>query len=1162
MNPPLFGRDSELEILGRCLSEAHSGKGLAVLISGAPRIGKSSLLDELCVRADAQNFRVLRAHPARKCLPGDDCSWPKVVSNFIASEFENVIGHQWPSAGRTSPWVTDPTKESALPFNRCLEFLLGLKPDDSTCFNSLRQLFEIVSRERPLLLAVDDLDDADEPLLALLQISSQGFYNLRFLLVATYSSPRTSVRPLAQARVEAIRRHARHIALAELEPAATAKLLRQVAGYPCDDATVGLVQDLTGGNPGFVLDTAYACLRHSAPYLSLSVRLGVPSAVRVVIEERLAVLSLEARGLLSIASAIGNTFAPQLLFSLIPLAMKDAVTALSEAEAAGLIRSIGREGYRFGMSFVRKVLYEEFPVTKRTSLHRQIAAALEASHAQNIDANAGDIALHLLASRDTNAIARALELAELGAYHSSQARDYDSAVIMHSIALEALDSSHDTDDSTRGNILMALAEAQKQASDIAGAQESLYQAAEIAQRSEEWPRLADIALAAPTLHWPSPGLPNGLVMILAEKILQCLPERDAARRILVTARWAAELSCQCGERERSGELAARALEMFKHLDGDETSMLQFLRLRDYVLRGPEQASERLRNSLEITRVARRRGDWVALFEGECPRNVSSFQLGSANGKLGLELLEHAALLAGPKYRCLVPAFKAFQAVFNGRFTEGEEYFKSCREMAIACGITDLPDHLWPVMMMPLDEQGRLAELEPAVARCSRGSTLSAPLEALRCQFAAKLGNTAEARFYLERLATDAFADLKSSRGRLVAAAALTEVCAELGDVPHHAASLYELLLPYERYNAVLGITAAFGAVSRYLGKLALSLSHHSEAIRHLQAAIEFNHRIGARAWAAYASFELAIAMITRGQGDDRRAASELLANVHSEAVTMGMQRLASSVRAHVTGIEIVATDFIVERSLFRLDSGYAAANGKVLHAEALTESQVVPSVSLRSQTLTYGELKPASGTSAEQHITHHGIFRLDENYWTVGYAGRAIRLKRLKGLNLIAYLLSRPNQEVHVLELAGIGGLEPDGMPKTNAIDCEMDGSNLGPILDHRAKLAYRERIQELHRDLEEARLFNDLERGARIEDEICVITRELARAVGLAGRDRKMGSQAERARLRVTSAIRWASNKISSQHPALGQFLALSIKTGTFCSYVPHSRESCTWTL
>ena len=53
---------------------------------------------------------------------------------------------------------------------------------------------------------------------------------------------------------------------------------------------------------------------------------------------------------------------------------------------------------------------------------------------------------------------------------------------------------------------------------------------------------------------------------------------------------------------------------------------------------------------------------LAVFEGEWARKVSSFQSGSAAGGDGdLEMLEHAALMAGPKYRCFVPAFKGVQA---------------------------------------------------------------------------------------------------------------------------------------------------------------------------------------------------------------------------------------------------------------------------------------------------------------------------------------------------------------------------------------------------------------------------------------------------------------------------------------------------------------------
>jgi hypothetical protein len=861
------------------------------------------------------------------------------------------------------------------------------------------------------------------------------------------------------------------------------------------------------------------------------------------------VLSPAARGLLGIASAIGNTFASQLLLDLTPLTVKDTLDALSESEAARLIRSVGRDGYRFVMGFVRKVLYEEFPSARRAALHRQIAAALQAHSSHGIESNAGDIALHLLASGDANAIQKASEYAEMGACYSARKRDYHSATIMYSIALEALDLNNSADEIRRCDILIALGIAQSRAGDVSGVGESLHQAAEIAQALGDGPRLAEIVRAAPGPDWALPASPDSFVTMLAESALNSLPERDVVRRAMVMARLAAELANVHHERERSEQLVGRALEIAKRPGSDRSLMLGVLRLRDFLLRRPELADERLANGVEIARLARQHGDWVALFEGEWAREISSFQLGAIDSAdAERESLEHTAIMAGPRYVCLVVAFRAIRAVFDGEFAIAEGLVASSREMAPACGLQDLPDQLWTAMIMPFDEQGRLAELEAVAGRWSQACRMSASLRAMRCWLALKLGRMAEARFHLERLAADRFAALKVSNGLLIEAAALAEVCAELGDVPHHAAVLYELLLPLHKRNAFVEMFPPFGAVSRYLGKLARSLSRMEEAVRHLEEAVRFNNRMGARACAAHSSHELALALLARGRPEDRCRALEILANAQSEAASMGMKRLAMSAKACLDRLGITAADFILDRNCFHSSIDYAEVNNTI------GTSALVFGARSAASTITRGAATEAKFPAIVKHdppAPNTGVFREEGEYWTVGYVESTIRLKRLKGLNLIAYLLSRPHQEVHVLELSKIGALGAGGTAEDN---CMTDGSDLGPILDHSAKLAYRQRIQELREESEEAHSFNDLERAAKIDEEIRIITCELARAIGLGGRDRKIGSPAERARLRVTNAIRWAISKISSQHPVLGRFLARNIKTGTFCSYVPDS--------
>ena len=54
----------------------------------------------------------------------------------------------------------------------------------------------------------------------------------------------------------------------------------------------------------------------------------------------------------------------------------------------------------------------------------------------------------------------------------------------------------------------------------------------------------------------------------------------------------------------------------------------------------------------------------------------------------------------------------------------------------------------------------------------------------------------------------------------------------------------------------------------------------------------------------------------------------------------------------------------------------------------------------------------------------------------------------------------------------------------------------------------------------------------------------------------------AERARLSVTRAIRRAQARVAACHPSLGRHLETTIRTGTYCAYVPDSRLPSTWDL
>ena len=184
------------------------------------------------------------------------------------------------------------------------------------------------------------------------------------------------------------------------------------------------------------------------------------------------------------------------------------------------------------------------------------------------------------------------------------------------------------------------------------------------------------------------------------------------------------------------------------------------------------------------------------------------------------------------------------------------------------------------------------------------------------------------------------------------------------------------------------------------------------------------------------------------------------------------------------------------------------------------------------------------------------MFRREGDFWTVTFDGRTVRIRDLKGVRYLARLLADPGREHHVLELVAgetSGPTHRDSRPRAGQPHPEL--GDAGALLDTQAKEAYRRRLAEIDDDIEEARSIGDLERAAQADTERDFLIRELARAFGLDGRPRRAGSASERARAGVTRAIRHAIAIIDRHDPQLGAHLRDTIRTGTYCAYVPDQR-------
>jgi hypothetical protein len=210
------------------------------------------------------------------------------------------------------------------------------------------------------------------------------------------------------------------------------------------------------------------------------------------------------------------------------------------------------------------------------------------------------------------------------------------------------------------------------------------------------------------------------------------------------------------------------------------------------------------------------------------------------------------------------------------------------------------------------------------------------------------------------------------------------------------------------------------------------------------------------------------------------------------------------------------------------------------------------------------ESGPAPKPAAEPLAA--GMHR-EGDVWRFDYEGRVIRVGDSKGMRQLAVLLATPGVQIPAGEVEARASSDPgngSGLDASAAADAGLavqaapDTALAG--LDATARREYQRRLEDLREEVEQAEAWNDSERAARAREEIDFIASELAAAVGLGGRDRPLASGAERARIRVTRAIRRAIEHIGAQDEGLAQELQTTIETGNFCAYEPDVRHPVTW--
>jgi class 3 adenylate cyclase/tetratricopeptide (TPR) repeat protein len=356
LDTPLVGRTGELAILRDELTASADGRECRlVTVIGSAGVGKTRLVSELV--AELGGYATVAAG---RCLPyGDGITfWP-------LTELIRRLGGEQAVAD-----ALEGEADAALVVER-LGVLAGngFAPPEEL-FWAVRRLFEVLTRERPLLVLFEDVHWAEPTLLDMVEHISRWSRDAPILLLCVARPELLEERP---------RWEGTHVRLEPLSAGEATELLEALDGRDILSPELReRVREVAQGNPLYT-EQLVAMLAEEARAAAALVEL--PPTIQALLAARLDRLDPFDRSVLERAAVVGKEFWP------------GAVAALGDDNETlgptllGLVRSElvepavssipGEDGFRFRHALIRDAAYAGIPKRMRADLHERFAAWVE-----------------------------------------------------------------------------------------------------------------------------------------------------------------------------------------------------------------------------------------------------------------------------------------------------------------------------------------------------------------------------------------------------------------------------------------------------------------------------------------------------------------------------------------------------------------------------------------------------------------------------------------------------------------------------------------------------------------------------------------------------------------------------------------------------------------
>ncbi len=899
---PLIGREQELAQLQELweLASGQGGSGQLVFLAGDAGIGKTTLTAEVARRVHEAGAIVLAGRspretvvpyqPILEALRHWALNAPASDLRNTAREYGSELSRLIPEIRRRTPDLPPPpADEPETERYRLFEAVVGLLTE--------------LSRARPVMLVLDDLQWADRPTLLLLRHLARATNPARVLILGAYRSTErrgdTFTNALAELRRD---RLASQLDIRGLSESETAELVALRAGETPSRSFAHALYEESEGNPFFVEEIVRHLLEAGVHAGSASAselqRFGLPEGVKQVIAWRLGRLDPPSIELLRVAAVIGRDVDATLLERVVLLAEEEFLSALDEALAAGLlVESDDMPGsYVFSHALIRETLYEGMSVPRRARIHKRVGEAIEATQGRRLGRYLPELAHHF-----TRGVADAEDAEEAIAY-ALRAAEQATTMLAHEEAAEHYARALDVQGRfqpeaivRRCELLLALGEARVRGGERAQASSAFREAAALAEQIGDGEALARAAVGASRRYVQPPGVVDTELIAMIERALELEPGRTVMRVRL--------LACLCGaiyyspERDRMPALSQEATDIATEL-GDTEARAYACGARRRVLWDAPHLRDRIEASTEMLTLARHIGNIELQLQAHAWLVVDLLERGDRDA-VDAQMEAFGAgsdRLRQPQFEWTSIMWRSMRALLAGALDRADRLASE----ALAAGapaeaVTASQYYAIQVMAIRRD-QGRMGELERSTRQLVADNPGRPAWRAALVNLLCEEGRLAEAREEFERLAAREFEVIPKDLDWMIAMTLLSDVCTDLDDA-ERAALLYGKLEPYADVNVVIGLAAVcLGSAASFLGKLAATMGRGDLAAMHFERALAANAELPAPGCLARTQVDYAQALLGLAHAGDARAEG-LLDEAAEAAERYGLGAVARKVAA-------------------------------------------------------------------------------------------------------------------------------------------------------------------------------------------------------------------------------------------------------------------------